>query len=57
MYTSLIWAQIRIMETIHKSYTFEIGIKGNTHFPFSDLNNIQIADLMSDWLKEKGLDK
>ncbi len=35
----------------------EIGIKGNTHFPFSDLNNIEIADLMSNWLKEKGLDK
>jgi len=35
----------------------EIGIKGNTHFPFSDLNNVQIADLMSAWLKEKGLDR
>lgn len=35
----------------------EIGINGNTHFPFSDLNNIEIADLMSEWLKEKGLDK
>jgi hypothetical protein len=35
----------------------EIGIHGNTHFPFSDLNNIEIADLMSQWLKEKGLDK
>ncbi|MFT3948232.1 MAG: alpha/beta fold hydrolase [Agriterribacter sp.] len=35
----------------------EAGIKGNTHFPFSDLNNIEIADLMSKWLKEKGLDK
>jgi hypothetical protein len=34
----------------------EIGVKGNTHFPFSDLNNIEIADLMSKWLKEKGLD-
>jgi len=34
----------------------EIGIKGNTHFPFSDLNNLEIADLMSKWLKEKGLD-
>jgi hypothetical protein len=34
----------------------EIGIKGNTHFPFSDLNNIQIADLMSKFLNEKGLD-
>ncbi|KDN55699.1 alpha/beta hydrolase [Flavobacterium seoulense] len=35
----------------------EAGLKGNTHFPFSDLNNIQVADLMSGWLKEKGLDK
>lgn len=35
----------------------EIGIKGNTHFPFSDLNNLEIAELMSNWLKEKGLDK
>ncbi|HOW10190.1 MAG TPA: alpha/beta fold hydrolase [Bacteroidales bacterium] len=34
----------------------EIGVKGNTHFPFSDLNNIQIADLMSEWLKKKRLD-
>lgn len=34
----------------------EIGIHGNTHFPFSDLNNLEIADLMSDWLKEQGLD-
>ena len=35
----------------------EIGIKGNTHFPFSDLNNVQVADVMSDWLKTKGLDR
>lgn len=35
----------------------EIGVKGNTHFPFSDLNNVEIADLLSDWLREKGLDK
>jgi hypothetical protein len=35
----------------------EIGIKGNTHFPFSDLNNVEIANLMSRWLTEKGLDK
>lgn len=34
----------------------EIGIKGNTHFPFSDLNNVEIADLLSRFLKEKGLD-
>lgn len=34
----------------------EKGIYGNTHFPFSDLNNLDIADLMSQFLKEKGLD-
>jgi len=34
----------------------EIGIRGNTHFPFSDLNNVEIADLMSEYLKQKGLD-
>lgn len=35
----------------------EIGVTGNTHFPFSDLNNVQIADLMENWLHEKGLDE
>lgn len=35
----------------------EIGIHGNTHFPFSDLNNIEIADLLTAWLKDKKLDK
>jgi hypothetical protein len=35
----------------------KIGIRGSTHFPFSDLNNIEIADLMSKFLKDKGLDK
>lgn len=34
-----------------------VGIEGNTHFPFSDLNNLEIASLMSKWLKEKGLNK
>ncbi len=34
----------------------EIGIRGNTHFPFSDLNNVQVADLMSDFLARKGVD-
>ena len=32
------------------------GIRGNTHFPFSDLNNVEIADHLSAWLKEKKLD-
>jgi hypothetical protein len=34
----------------------EVGVHGNTHFPFSDLNNLEVADLLSAWLKEKGLD-
>jgi Alpha/beta hydrolase family len=34
----------------------EVGIRGNTHFPFSDLNNLEIAELMLTFLKEKGLD-
>jgi len=34
----------------------EISIKGNTHFPFSDLNNLQIADQVSKFLSEKKLD-
>lgn len=34
----------------------EIGIRGNTHFPFSDLNNVQIADLVSKFLSDKKLD-
>jgi len=33
----------------------EIGINGNTHFLMSDLNNVKVADLMAEWLKEKGL--
>lgn len=33
-----------------------IGIRGNTHFPFSDLNNVQIADLMSRFLADNHLD-
>jgi DNA gyrase inhibitor GyrI len=35
----------------------EIEITGNTHFIMSDLNNLEIAEHLSDWLNEKGLDK
>ncbi|GAB3788696.1 alpha/beta hydrolase [Dyella agri] len=35
----------------------DIGIRGNTHFIFSDLNNVQIADLVSKFLAEKHLDQ
>ena len=34
----------------------KIGIVGNTHFPFSDLNNRDIAQLMAEWLHQKKLD-
>nr|WP_084459087.1 alpha/beta fold hydrolase [Advenella mimigardefordensis] len=34
----------------------DIGIKGNTHFLMSDLNNVQIADLVAKFLAEKHLD-
>ena len=34
----------------------EIGIRGNTHFPFSDLNNAQIADEVLKFLSAKKLD-
>jgi hypothetical protein len=34
----------------------EIGIKGNTHFLMSDLNNLEIANHLSGFLKKKGLD-
>ena len=33
----------------------EIGIKGNTHFPMSDLNNKEVLELICKWLKGKGL--
>ena len=34
----------------------KIGIFGNTHFPMSDLNNIDIANVISQWLHKKNLD-
>lgn len=34
----------------------EIGVAGNTHFPFSDLNNVAIADLVGTFLHDKNLD-
>ena len=34
----------------------ELGIRGNSHFPFSDVNNLEIANLMSDFLARKGID-
>ena len=35
----------------------EVGLHGNTHFPMSDLNNKDVAEIVCKWLKEKELDK
>lgn len=31
----------------------EAGLHENTHFPMPDLNNVEVADLLSQWLHEK----
>lgn len=33
----------------------EQGIKGNSHFLFAEKNNVQLADMLFDWIKEKRL--
>lgn len=33
-----------------------LGIRGNTHVPFADKNNLEVAKVLFDWLKEKKLD-
>ena len=35
----------------------EAGLKGNTHIPFADMNNVAVADLLSKFLAQNGLDK
>ena len=35
----------------------DAGLTGNTHFPFSDLNNVEVADLLSQYLAGQGLDR
>ena len=35
----------------------EMGLFGNTHIPFADKNNMQVADQLVAWLHEKGLDR
>lgn len=34
----------------------DLGIRGNTHFAFSDTNNLEIANLLSEFLADKHLD-
>lgn len=35
----------------------DLGVKGNTHFMMSDLNNRDVAKVIENWLHENGLDK
>ena len=34
----------------------DMGIRGNTHAPFADTNNLEVARIMEEWLHKKGLD-
>ncbi len=34
----------------------DLGLKGNTHLPFADMNNVVVADLLSKFLHAHGLD-
>jgi hypothetical protein len=34
----------------------DAGLKGNTHLPFADLNNLKVADLLMRFLQRHGLD-
>ena len=42
---------------LHLIHLPDVGLHGNTHFPMSDLNNVEVADLLSKWLYEKQLDR
>ena len=33
----------------------DIGICSNSHFAFAEANNVEIADVLENWLAEKGL--
>ncbi len=35
----------------------DVGLKGNTHIPFADMNNVAVADQLSKFLAKHGLDK
>jgi hypothetical protein len=35
----------------------DVGLRGNTHLPFADLNNVAVADLLSKFLEDHGLDR
>ena len=33
----------------------DMGIKGNSHFMFQEMNNAEIADLVAEWLNKHNL--
>ena len=35
----------------------DAGLVGNTHIPFADMNNVEVADLLSDFLSRNDLDR
>ena len=35
----------------------QVGVTGNTHFPMSDLNSVEVEDLLSQFLRQRGLDR
>ncbi|MBX3620393.1 MAG: alpha/beta fold hydrolase [Rhizobacter sp.] len=35
----------------------DVGLRGNSHIPFADMNNDAVADEMTKWLHRKGLDQ
>ncbi len=38
-------------------YLPDLGVKGNTHFLMADLNNQEVAEIMENWMKDKGFNK
>ncbi len=52
------WAQLvnRMGGDVTLALLPQLGLHGNTHFPFSDLNNLEVADAMQKFLSAKGLD-
>jgi len=34
---------------------YDIDINSNSHFAFAEANNVEIADMLENWLVEKGL--
>ena len=51
------WAQVvnKYGGDVETVYLPDVDIKGNTHFLMADLNNQELANLVEEWLKSKGL--